>query len=182
MHAQPTVFLTLMRFLINFASVDTNRIIPLNLPPAQLSMRNTAAGHAEIYDSLRRKFVALTPEEWVRQHFVAYLIGTLGYNPALMANEAGLVQNGIRRRCDTVVYDTHGRPAVIVEYKAPAVKVSQRVFNQIVRYNMVLRAPVLVVSNGLTHYCCLVDYALMQCRFVKAVPSWEEVKALCENR
>ncbi len=161
---------------------NSKSTIALNLPPAQLSVRTIADGHTEIYDSLRRKYVALTPEEWVRQNFVAYLTGSLGYNPALMANEAGLVQNGIRRRCDTVVYDIHGRPAVIIEYKAPAVKVSQRVFNQIVRYNMVLRAPVLVVSNGLTHYCCLVDYANMQCRFVATVPTWEQVKALCATR
>ena len=81
-----------------------------------------------------------TPEEWVRQHFVAWLTGALGYPASLMANEVGLRLNGTLRRCDTIIYDRSLRPLVVVEYKAPSVTISQRVFDQIARYNLVLRA------------------------------------------
>ncbi|MDE7125929.1 MAG: type I restriction enzyme HsdR N-terminal domain-containing protein [Muribaculaceae bacterium] len=154
----------------------------LNLPDTKLNIQNGADGVCRVFDRLRRKYVALTPEEWVRQHFVAYLIDCLGYNQSLMANETGIVQNGIRRRCDTVVFDSHGRPAVIVEYKAPAVGVTQRVFDQIVRYNMVLHAPVLIVSNGLAHYCCLMDAVAGNYRFLDSVPDWRALKKIVESR
>jgi len=153
----------------------------LNLPEIKAEVCIGADGVRRIYDRLRRKFVALTPEEWVRQHFVAYLIDSLGYNPQLMANETGIVQNGIRRRCDTVVFGRHGEPVVIVEYKSPAVNVSQRVFDQIVRYNMVLKAPVLMVSNGLRHYCCLVDIYSRSYRFLDAIPAWDRLSAIVEG-
>ena len=126
----------------------------LNLPAAALDIR-MIADHKEIYDPLRRRWVALTPEEWVRQHFVAWLTGPLGYPASLMANEVGLRLNGMLRRCDTIIYDRSLRPLVVVEYKAPSVAISQRVFDQIARYNMVLQARALVVSNGLSHYCCI---------------------------
>ncbi len=92
-----------------------------------------------------------------------------------MANEAGLVQNGIRRRCDTVVFDRNGLPLVIVEYKAPAVQITQRVFDQIVRYNSVLKAPFLIVSNGLRHYCCRVDVQSGSYSFLRDIPCWDSL-------
>lgn len=150
----------------------------LNLPEIAAEYRLGEDGVRRIYDRLRRKYVALTPEEWVRQNFVGYLIDGLGYNASLMANEAGLVQNGIRRRCDTVVFDRHGSPLVIVEYKSPAVSVTQRVFDQIVRYNSVLKAPVLIVSNGLSHYCCRVDIAGGSYEFLRGIPSWEQLQGI----
>lgn len=127
----------------------------LNLPQASLRMRETSDGRTEILDPLRGKFVALTPEEWVRQNFTLFLIDTLGYPRGLMANEVALRLNSTLRRCDTVVYSRRGmRPLMIVEYKAPHVAVTQRVFDQIARYNMVMGAEWLVVTNGMEHYCC----------------------------
>lgn len=114
-------------------------------------------GAPELYDPLRRKWLAITPEEWVRQHFVSFLINHREYPAELIANEYGLRLNGTLRRCDTLIFDRHLRPLVVVEYKAPSVAVTQRVFDQIARYNIVMQAPYLIVSNGMGHYCCRFD-------------------------
>lgn len=133
-------------------------------------------GVRRVYDALRRKFVALTPEEWVRQHFVAYMTGELGYPAALMGNEVGITLNGTSRRCDTVLFSRKGlAPLMIVEYKAPHIEITQRVFDQIVRYNMVLHARWLVVSNGMRHFCCEIDYEKRGVRFLPNVPRYEEL-------
>ncbi len=120
----------------------------LNLPPVSLRIANDT-----IYDPLRQKYVALTPEEHVRQHFTAFLIEYLGYRSSQMGNEVSLNLYNTRRRCDTVVFDREGKPWMIVEYKAPSVPLTQAVFEQIARYNFVLGAQYIVVSNGLNHYC-----------------------------
>lgn len=127
---------------------------------------------AFILDVIRRQYVALTPEEWVRQHFVHFLIEHKGYPQSLMANEVQLKLNGMSRRCDTVVYDRALRPRVIIEYKAPSVSITQRVFEQICRYNIVLQVDYLIVSNGLAHYCCKVDYANRSYTFVEDIPEY----------
>ncbi|MBD5175020.1 MAG: type I restriction enzyme HsdR N-terminal domain-containing protein [Bacteroidales bacterium] len=132
----------------------------LNLPAFGARVRpdaDSVRGGLEIYDALRRKWVALTPEEWVRQNFVNFLVTERGYPAALMANEVEIKLNGLSRRCDTVVYDTRLQPRVVVEYKAPSVAITQKVFDQIARYNIVVNAGVLIVSNGLRHYCCRFD-------------------------
>ena len=132
-------------------------------------------GKPFIFDIIRRQYVALTPEEWVRQHFVHFLIREKGYPQSLMANEVQLKLNGMSRRCDTVAYDRTLRPRVIVEYKAPTVNITQQVFDQICRYNMVLQVDYLIVSNGLAHYCCKVDNTTHTYTFLKDIPSYEEV-------
>lgn len=150
-------------------------MISLNLPKFEFNFKREQ-GVLKIFDSLRRKFVCLTPEEWVRQNFVAYLTGYLGYPSGLMGNEISLNQNGIKRRCDTLVADTSGNPLMIVEYKAPDVEITQEVFNQICRYNSVFRAKYLVVSNGLNHYCCRIDYEPeFQISFLKDIPKYNEL-------
>lgn len=150
----------------------------LNLPQVALDVRRCADGIVRVSDRLRGKLVALTPEEWVRQHFVAHLIDNLGYPQALMANEVAITLNGTSRRCDTVVYSRQGlRPQVIVEYKAPTIAITQKVFDQIVRYNMVLKVEWLMVSNGLSHYCCHVDYADRQVKFLPALPLYRAITA-----
>ncbi len=129
----------------------------LNLPPCQLSVRpaDTPGKYRYIiYDRLRAKWIGLSPEEWVRQNFVEFLVHHRNYPPQLIANEIGLNLNSTRRRCDTVVYSRSLRPLVIVEYKAPSVEITREVFDQIARYNIVLQAPYLIVSNGLRHFCC----------------------------
>lgn len=143
------------------------------MPPYPQQLRHNAEGAAEIYCSLRRKWVALTPEEWVRQLFVSHLIHDLGYPASLMGAEVSVKLNGTARRCDTVVWRaTDGTPLVIVEYKAPSVPITQRVFDQIARYNMVLRAPYLMVSNGLQHYCCRVNHAAGTYAFLRELPPY----------
>ncbi len=138
----------------------------LSLPPFHPQLRD-----GEIFDPLRRKFVALTPEEWVRQWFTSYLHSSLGYPAGLMANEVSLRLNGTLRRCDTIVYSRTGmKPLMVVEYKAPAVAITQKVFDQIARYNMVVGARWLVVSNGLNHYCCEITPPTY--RFHPAIPRY----------
>ena len=152
-----------------------NSIIRLNLPPRNFSIKLTPQGNRLIFDRLRRRFVALTPEEWVRQNFVEHLIADCGFPAGLMSNEMSLTQNGISRRCDTLVADRYGRPMVIVEYKAPSVKITQAVFDQICRYNMVLRARYLIVSNGLSHYCCRIDYEAGSYSFLPSIPHYHDL-------
>lgn len=146
----------------------------LNLP--QFEKKTTMKDNKPfILDVIRRQYVALTPEEWVRQHFVHFLINHKGYPQALMANEVQLKLNGMSRRCDTVIYDRMLKPRVIVEYKAPSVNITQKVFDQICRYNMVLQVDFLIISNGLTHYCCQIDYATRSYRFLSEVPEYREL-------
>ena len=144
----------------------------LNLPPAPLHIDSTDAGAPRVLDPLRRRYVALTPEEWVRQHFVYFLIAFKGYPAGLMGNEVPIKLNDTSRRCDTVVHDRQGRPWMIVEYKAASVPLSQAVFEQILRYNIVLKAPYLTVSNGLTTYCCAIDHATGRYRLLEDLPEY----------
>lgn len=142
----------------------------LNLPPYEANIKRIS-GAVKILDILRHKFVALTPEEWVRQHFTHYLIAHKGYPPELMANEVAVSLNGMSRRCDTVVYSREGlKPLMIIEYKRPDVEITQKVFNQICRYNMVLEVQYLVVSNGLKHYCCQIDTKKGGYTFLEDIP------------
>lgn len=151
-------------------------MITLNLPPADLKL-SQRDGHTYVFDILRRRHIRVTPEEWVRQHFVHFLIEQKGYPGELLANEISLSLNSTTKRCDTVLYDAHARPHMIIEYKAPHISISQRVFDQISRYNIVLRVPYLIVSNGLQHYCCRIDYERKQYEFLREVPHYTEIKA-----
>ncbi|MDR2293410.1 MAG: type I restriction enzyme HsdR N-terminal domain-containing protein [Prevotellaceae bacterium] len=128
-----------------------------------------------IYDPLRRKEVALTPEEWVRQNFVHFLITDRLFPKELIANEVTINMNSISKRCDTVIYNNVLEPVAIVEYKEPNVKITEQVFEQIARYNSVIKAPYLIVSNGFTHYCCNMDYKNMNCNFLKEIPMYSEI-------
>ncbi|MDE6017566.1 MAG: type I restriction enzyme HsdR N-terminal domain-containing protein [Muribaculaceae bacterium] len=126
----------------------------------------------KVFDTLRQKYVALTPEEYVRQHFTAWMTDSFGYPASLMNNEVSLTLNNTRRRCDTVVFRSDGSPLVIIEYKAPTVAITQKVFDQIARYNMVLRSRFLIVSNGLCHFCCEMDYDNDSYSFLTQIPKW----------
>lgn len=145
----------------------------LNLPEKQFNIKKAHNGKFLIFDRIRQKFVSLTPEEWVRQNFVTFLIDEKGFPAGLMANEVSLTQNNISRRCDTLVSDLNGHPFVIIEYKAPSVTITQTVFDQIVRYNMVLKALYLIVTNGRTHYCCRIDYTKGTYSFLKDIPQYK---------
>ena len=152
-------------------------MLELNLPPYEKKITKKD-DKPFILDVIRRQYVALTPEEWVRQNFVHFLIEYKGYPQSLMANEVQLKLNGMSRRCDTVVYDRTLRPRVIVEYKAPSVSITQKVFEQICRYNMVLEVDFLVVSNGLRHYCCQVDAKNGSYAFLEDIPDYDTLKSL----
>ena len=148
----------------------------LNLPPVSLKTKNTGE-RIMVFDFLRRRYVALTPEEWVRQHFVHFLVDRKGYPAALLANEVSLCVGGAARRCDTVLYRREGgAPRLIVEYKAPHVAITEKVFTQISSYNSVLRADYLIVTNGMSHYCCRMDYARCSYVFLPDVPDFGELE------
>lgn len=144
----------------------------LNLPAYDVKIRGTRE-RPEIFDFLRHRFVALTPEEWVRQHFTHWLTTEKGYPKGLLGNEVALRCGDKTLRCDSVVYNKQTRPLMIIEYKAPAVPLTQRVFSQISAYNLLLHVDYLVVSNGLQHFCCRMDYDRQTYHFMQAIPDYE---------
>lgn len=146
----------------------------LNLPPFEIKLRGTKA-QPQIFDILRKKYIALTPEEWVRQHFVHFLVEHKGYPAALMANEIQLKVGEKTLRADSVLYSRDLKPRMIIEYKAPHIPITQKVFDQISIYNMLLHVDYLVVSNGLQHYICKKDYNDKKYLFLEDIPDYEEL-------
>lgn len=149
-------------------------MLKLNLPPFDINAKKVN-GRTSVFDPIRRKFVTLTPEEWVRQHFVNFLLTEKGYPQTLIANEIQINLNGQRKRCDTVVYNREAAPVVIIEYKAPDVNITQTVFDQIARYNIVLKVKYLIVSNGINHYCCRMDYQKQTYDYLPEIPSYADL-------
>lgn len=146
----------------------------LNLPPCDLRTRlNPTNSLQEIWDKQRRRWVKLTPEEWVRQHFVGYLISVMHYPAGRIGNEVGIRVGKLERRCDTVVFGDDGKPLMIVEYKAASVTLTQQVFNQVSRYNIALQVDWLVVSNGLQHYCCHLLREEGRWEFLQGIPDYQ---------
>ena len=149
----------------------TTKMIRLNLPEYEINVVERD-GKRMIFDFLRRKYVALTPEEWVRQHFTHFLVSQKGYPKTLLANEAQLQIGDKHLRCDTVLYNKEMQPLMIVEYKAPQIQLQQKTFDQIAAYNLLLHADFLVVSNGLQHYCCQMVYEQRTYRFLTEIPDY----------
>jgi hypothetical protein len=143
----------------------------LNLPQCEIKIGGDAS-KPTIFDVLRRKFVALTPEEWVRQHFIHFLINHKGYPAAYLANEVELKIGAKKMRCDSVLYNKVLQPRIIIEYKAPTIALQQKVFDQISTYNMLLHVDYLIVSNGLQHYCCKMDYERRTYSFLQDIPEY----------
>ncbi len=131
---------------------------PLNLPqtPCRTRLRE---GREEIWDDIRKRWLVLTPEEWVRQQMIGYLTMHRGADPMLIRQEQPLTLHGTARRADIVLYDAGARPRLIVECKAPQVKLTQQVLEQAVRYNFTLCVPYILITNGLSHYCFRYDEA-----------------------
>ena len=146
----------------------------LNLPEYSFRIK-TENSKTYIFDLLRKKFVRLTPEEWVRQNFVQFLVAEKKYSVALIAVEAGVKVNNNPQRADLVVYNRSGNPLLVAEFKAPEVKINQQTFDQIVRYNMQLRVPFLIVSNGLEHFCCRINYVDNSYAFLPEIPDFEMI-------
>ncbi len=147
-------------------------MLSLNLPSYEPKI-SIKEGKRFIFDILRKKYIALTPEEWVRQNFVQYLINYKGFPKGLLANEVKISLNNTIKRCDTVLYSRDMSAKLIVEYKAPHIEITQAVFDQITRYNMVLKVEYLIVSNGMNHYCCKIDYTNNSYTFLKDIPSYD---------
>lgn len=148
---------------------------PLNLPPyTSMRLQQDDSGRTQVFDILRQKYVILTPEEWVRQHFINYLITCKGYPKALLANEVELKVGEKRMRCDSVLFGTDKLPRMIIEYKAPDVQITESVFNQIMAYNTILGVETLVMSNGLQHVIMHLDRDQDKWTFLPEMPVWEQ--------
>ena len=141
----------------------------LNLPNAGLKIK-LVKGTTQVFDAVRKKYLILTPEEWVRQHFIYFLNVEKNYPLGLMGVEKLVKYNDMRTRADIVLYTTQGRPNMIVECKAPKVKITQDTFNQIAKYNSQLRVQYLVVTNGMKHYCCGMKYDTNKIKFLEEIP------------
>lgn len=143
----------------------------LNLPQYPIKIKEEG-GQQYIFDSIRKKYLVLLPEEWVRQNFIQYLIQDKDFAASLIAIEKGLKLNELQKRADIVIYDRQAQPIVLVECKAPKVKINQEVFEQIARYNMVFKVPYLVVTNGMEHYCAKVNFKENSFEFLEEVPEY----------
>ncbi|MGK6352343.1 type I restriction enzyme HsdR N-terminal domain-containing protein [Parapedobacter sp. DT-150] len=145
--------------------------IPLNLPAYKAKIQQDGSRWF-IFDELRKKNLVLTPEEWVRQHWIQHLIHTKKYPRSLIKIEGGLTLNDMPRRSDLIIYDTLGNKILLAEFKAPAVKITQAAFDQIARYNTVHRIPFLLVSNGLQHFYCRIDFEQGGITFLNDLPDY----------
>lgn len=144
----------------------------LNLPSYPIKLKEEK-GKQYIFDSIRKKYLMLTPEEWVRQNFIQFLIQEKKYPEGLISIEKGLKLNELQKRVDALVYK-NSDPLVLIEFKAPKVKISQEVFEQIGRYNSIFKVPYLIVSNGLEHYCAKINFKANSFEFLKDIPNYKE--------
>lgn len=144
----------------------------LNLPTYQFKVKQEGV-RIHIFDAIRKKYVVLTPEEWVRQNFLQYLIQDKKFPASLIAVESGVKYNQLQKRMDVLVYNKQGSPYLMVECKAPEVKISQDTFDQIARYNMAFKVKYLVVTNGLEHFCCQMDYVQNTFQYLEQIPVFE---------
>lgn len=147
-------------------------IVPLNLPNYPFRIKQNL-GKNFIFDEIRKKFLVLTPEEWVRQHVVQYLIQIKKYPRSLIQLEGGLKLHSTAKRSDILIYNNRGEKIMLVECKSPFVKISQDTFDQIARYNVTHQVQWLFVSNGLEHHCCEIDFANSNYRFVDEIPMYQ---------
>jgi len=146
----------------------------LQLPGYAFKVRTASRGE-QIFDAVRKKYVALTPEEWVRQHFLNFLVEHRGCPVSLIKVERGLKLNGMVMRTDIVIHDRNGRAIAVVECKAPEVRIDQKTFDQIFRYDRVLKVEFLLLTNGLEHYCCRVDHEKNELETLNEIPRYEEM-------
>lgn len=143
----------------------------LNFPKYHFRFKNNE-NKVSIFDVLRKKFILLTPEEWVRQHCVHYLLEEKKFPKQLLNVEKSLKINDLTKRYDVVGFNPDGSIKLVVECKAPSIKISQTTFDQIARYNLVLKAQYLMVTNGLQHYYCQMDYEAKKYHFLKEIPDY----------
>ncbi len=152
----------------------------VNLPINNLKTRVVGAV-IEVFDPIRKKYVVLTPEEWVRQNFIKYLVEEKHYPASLMAVEKTIVVNKLKKRCDVVIYGTERKPLLMVECKASNIKINQNSFDQIARYNLSLDVKYLIITNGINHFCCTMDKVKMTYDFLEEVPTYQDLVKELEN-
>lgn len=146
---------------------------PLNLPSFNWDIREGASTKT-IFDPLRKKHIVLTPEEWVRQHFVQYLIQHLRYPRSLIQLERAHAYNTLIKRSDILVYDRMGKPYMLIECKASHIKIEEKAFRQASIYNKSVKAKYLVVTNGMQHFCCIIDHLNNSFKFMDRLPEYED--------
>lgn len=144
----------------------------LNLPTYQFKIKSSENKQL-IFDKIRKKNVVLTPEEWVRQNFINYLIKEKKYPISLIAVEKQVIVNKLKKRFDILIFDKHGEHNIIVECKSPKIKITQDTFDQIARYNLQLNAEFLIVTNGLEHFYCKMDLINKEYLFLKDIPEFK---------
>ncbi|MDT8411568.1 MAG: type I restriction enzyme HsdR N-terminal domain-containing protein [Vicingaceae bacterium] len=144
----------------------------LNLPEYDYKVKREH-NKEYIFDVIRKKYLVLTPEEWVRQHVVSFLINHKHFPKSFIVIEKGLVFNEMQKRADVLVYNQQLKPLFLVECKAPHIKISEATFEQIARYNMVFKVPYLLVTNGMNHYCCKIDFENESYTFLEDIPDYE---------
>lgn len=147
------------------------KLVPLNLPSFGLKIKEEN-GIYHIFDHIRKKYLVLTPEEWVRQHLIHFLIEVKKYPRSLMKLEGGLKLNSLQKRSDILLFNKNGKKIILVECKAPSVKITQDTFDQIARYNFVHKVEWLLVSNGIQHFCCRIDCDKRTYNFVEELPDY----------
>lgn len=146
----------------------------LNLPPYQFDLIREDK-KTKIFDAIRKRYLVLTPEEWVRQNFIEFLVRERNFPRGLIAVEKGLKLNGMQKRTDILVYAKSAQPLLMVECKAPEIKIEQKVFDQIARYNLHFKLPFLVVTNGLRHFCARINFDKQNFSFLKDIPHYHEI-------
>jgi len=149
-------------------------MLQLNLPEYNFRIKKLDE-KLLIFDSQRKRYVSLTPEEWVRQHFIRFLIEEKGYPAAYLAVEKQLSLNGMKKRCDAILYNEHALPILIIELKAPNVSITQSTFDQVAVYNAKLKVDFFMISNGIEHYCCKVDSINSQYKFFPELPEYSKL-------
>jgi type I site-specific restriction endonuclease len=149
-------------------------MLQLNLPEYNFRIKKQD-NKLLIFDSQRKRYVSLTPEEWVRQHYVRFLIETKGYPAALLAIEKQLDMNGMKKRCDAILYDKDANPVLIVELKAPNVPISQATFDQVAVYNAKLQVNLFMISNGIEHFCCKVNPETARYEYFPEIPHYNQL-------
>ncbi len=145
----------------------------LNFPPYPLQIKKDADKEL-VFDPIRKMWVALQPEEWVRQHVLVFLMADRGVPTGLIAVEKGFTYQGKPYRADIIVHDREGKPAMMIECKAPEISISQAAFDQVATYNQVIRARYLYVTNGLLHFCSKIDWSRQTYEFISSVPGFDD--------
>lgn len=146
----------------------------LNLPAYEYRIAEKN-NQVEIFCLIRKRFVLLTPEEWVRQHFINFLVSQHKYPKSMIQVEKEILYNRLRKRFDIVVYNPMGKALMLIECKASSVKLSENTFQQAAVYNLNLQSEFLVITNGMQHYCCRIDHKLKKYDFIQSLPEYPSI-------